>query len=201
VAMSSLQRHEAGSADEGTFRSRLRLTYVWLRCRVMRLLVGGVLVVGSAFAVRQFAVTSDGFAAFRPVSASELASRPEAHLYFPGSSVVQVSRRDMRGSLLSADEPAQVATTAATSASKNELIAWYENEMRSRGWVHTCAEVCSPVLHMWVRGKREFFELDFPDPRFSDYVSTNLPTEYVADYELSPIIGISLWWSGPHVRG
>jgi len=50
---------------------------------------------------------------------------------------------------------------------------------------------------MWVRGRREFFEPDFLDPRFSDYLKTDLPTEYVADYELSPIIGISWWWSGP----
>jgi hypothetical protein len=156
-----------------------------------------ILVVGTAVALRQFAVASDGFAALRPVSGPELEGRAEAHVYFPGSSVVRVNMRDMRGSLLAADQPAQVATWAATSAPKNEVIAWYENEMRSRGWVHACAEVCSPALHMWVRGRREFFELDFPDPRFSDYVSTALSTEYVADYELSPIIGVSWWWSGP----
>jgi hypothetical protein len=136
---------------------------------------------------------SDGYAAFRLVSASELEARPQSHLYFPGSSVLHVSRSDMTGSFFSADGPAMVTTTAATSASKDEVVALYENEMRSRGWVHTCAEVCSPALHMWVRGRREFFELDFLDPRFSDYLSTDLPTEYVADYELLPIIGIS-WW-------
>jgi hypothetical protein len=163
-------------------------------------MAGVILLLGIAVAVRQFAVASDGFAAFRPVSASELKGRAEAHLYFPGSSVVRVSTRDMRGSLLAADQPAQVGTWLATSAPKNDVIAWYENEMRSRGWVHGCAEVCSPALHMWTRGSREFFELDFPDPRFSDYVSTALPTEYVADYELSPIIGVSWWWSGPHLN-
>jgi hypothetical protein len=170
---------------------------VRLRRRLILLLGGAVVVIGGALGVRQFAVASDGYAAFRLVSASELEARPQSHLYFPGSSVLHVSRSDMTGSFFSADGPAMVATTAATSASKDEVIAWHENEMRSHGWVHTCAEVCSPALHMWVRGRREFFELDFPDPRFSDYLMTDLPAEYVADYELSPIIGISWWWSGP----
>src|SRR5260370_29825366 len=63
----------------------------------VRRLIAVVLLIAAVFATRQFAPAPDGFAAFRPVSASELARRPEAHMYFPGSIVLDQSKQDETG--------------------------------------------------------------------------------------------------------
>jgi hypothetical protein len=53
----------------------------------------------------------------------------ELHRYFPGSVVLHRNMFDMTGPLLSTSEPAGIAATAATSAAKKDIIAWYENQM------------------------------------------------------------------------
>jgi hypothetical protein len=162
--------------------------------RLVRIFIGAALVISAAFAARQIAVGPDGFAAFRPVSASELAGRPEAHLYFPGSVVLQRSMSDMTGPLLSTGEPAGIAATAATNAPKNDVIAWYENQMQSRGWSSSCSG-CAPTSRSWSRGNREFFELYFLDSKSFDYRSTDRATEYVVGYGLAALLGIE-WLVG-----
>lgn len=129
--------------------------------RMVRVLTAAVVFVGAAFAIRQFAPAPDGFAAFRPVSAAELAGRQEAHLYFPGSTVLNQSMQDMTGPLLSTGAPASVSAIAATSAPKDDVSAWYESQMRSRGWSPACGETCSPSAPEWDRGNREIFGLYF----------------------------------------
>jgi hypothetical protein len=163
--------------------------------RLVRIFIGAAVVIAAAFAARQIAVGPDGFAAFRPVSASELAGRAEAHLYFPGSVVLQRSMTDMTGPLLSTGEPAGIAATAVTNAAKNDVIAWYENQMQSRGWSPTCGGACNPTSRFWSRGNREFFELYFLDSKSFDYRSTDRATEYVVGYGLAALLGIE-WLIG-----
>jgi hypothetical protein len=173
--------------------------------RRVRVLTAAVIFVGAIFAIRQFMPASDGFAAFRPVSASELAGRQEAHLHFPGSIVLHQSMQDMNGPLLSTGAPASVSTIAATSAPKDDVSAWYENQMRSRGWSPTCGETCVPTAPEWDRGNREIFGLYFLQSSSPDYRSTSLPTEYVVFYDLAARLGLDemycLAFRPPHYTG
>jgi len=101
----------------------------------------------------------------------------------------------MTGPLLSTGEPAGIAATAATNAAKNDVIAWYENQMQSRGWSPTCGGACAPTSRFWSRGNREFFELYFLDSKSFDYRSTDRTTEYVVGYGLAALLGIE-WLVG-----
>lgn len=158
--------------------------------RGVRVLAAVVLLIAAVFAIRQFIPASDGFAAFRPTSGSELARRPEAHMYFPGSVLLDQSTRDMTGPLLSTGGSAGVFTIAATGASKNQVIAWYQDQMQSRGWSPNCGEVCNPATPGWSRGNREVFFLYFLGTTSPDYRSTTLPTEYSIGYHLAASLGI-----------
>ncbi len=173
--------------------------------KVVRVLAALVLVIAAFFVTRQFAPASDGFAAFRPASTSELAGRPEAHLYFPGSIVLHQSMQDMTGPLLSSGDPADIFTTAVTSASKKDVIAWYEHQMPSRGWVGACGEVCVPTAPEWSRGNREVFVLYFFESTSPGYTSTSFPTEYVIGYQLVAHLGVDelycLVFRPPHYTG
>jgi hypothetical protein len=173
--------------------------------RGFRVLAVLVLLAAAIFAIRQFAPAADGFAAFRPVSASELAAHPEGHLYFPGSVVLQQSTYDMTGPLLSAGQPAGIAATAATSASKKEVISWYEAQMQSRGWSPECGEVCVPTSSEWSRGNRELFTVHFLESTAVQYRRTDLPTEYAIGYWVAARLGIDelycLVFRPPHYAG
>jgi hypothetical protein len=119
-----------------------------------------------------------------------LAPRPEAHRFFPGSTKLHQSTHDMTGPMLTSGEPADVFTIAGTSASKKEVIAWYENQMQSLGWSPACGEVCVPTAPEWSRGNRELFGLYFLDSTSADYRSTSFPTEYAVGYYLTATLGI-----------
>jgi hypothetical protein len=139
------------------------------------------------------------------VSASELAQRPEAHLYFPGSTVLQTTSQDMTGPLFSAGEPTDVSTRLATTTSQGDVIRWYERQMGSRGWSPACGEVCIRTAPEWSRGNREVFTLYFVDQTSPDYKITSLPTEYEVSHYLAAHLGIDelycLVFRPPHYTG
>jgi GrpB-like predicted nucleotidyltransferase (UPF0157 family) len=133
------------------------------------LLAGGLaiaLVVATA-GVAYYAETSrgpDGLPNHRAVRAADLASRPEAHLFYPGSAVVESAFADQSPDPGNpASGPAKVETVLATSASVADVQAWYSERLKAAGWRSTpSSAVGAPAGEVdieWRRGSREFFDL------------------------------------------
>jgi GrpB-like predicted nucleotidyltransferase (UPF0157 family) len=132
------------------------------------LLLGGLAVLalgGGAAGVAFYSETSrgpDGLPDHRPLRAADLASRPEAKLYYPGSTVVQSSRSDQSSDPNNpTSAPASIDTLLAAAASPDALQAWYGQSLSAAGWrsAPAIASASGENDLEWRRGTREFFEL------------------------------------------
>jgi GrpB-like predicted nucleotidyltransferase (UPF0157 family) len=132
------------------------------------LLLGGLAVLalaGGTTGVAYYSETSrgpDGLPDHRPIRAADLASRPEAKLYYPGSTVVQSSRSDQGSDPNNpTSAPSRIDTLLATAASPDGLQAWYGQSLSAAGWRAAAAIVSAAGENdlEWRRGTREFFEL------------------------------------------
>jgi hypothetical protein len=132
------------------------------------MLLGGLAVLalaGGAIGVAYYAETSrgpDGLPDHRPLRAADLASRPEAKLYYKGSTVIQSSRSDQSSDPNNpTSAPASIDTLLATAGSPAALQAWYGQSLLAAGW-RAAPSIASPSGESdleWRRGTREFFEL------------------------------------------
>jgi GrpB-like predicted nucleotidyltransferase (UPF0157 family) len=133
------------------------------------LLVGGLALlalVGGTVGVAYYSETSrgsDGLPDHRPVRAADLASRPEAKLFYPGSTVIQSARSDQSSDPNNpATAPAKIDTLLASAASADVLQAWYGQRLPAAGWRAAPAGVAGTAGEVdleWRRGSREFFDL------------------------------------------
>jgi GrpB-like predicted nucleotidyltransferase (UPF0157 family) len=136
------------------------------------LLVAGLILVAlvvSAAGLAYFSENSrgpDGLPDHRAVRAADLASRPEAMLFFPGSTVVATSRSDQSSDPANpASSPARLDTLLATAAPPASVLSWYAQLLPAGGWHATPANANSDpavgeIDREWRRGSREFFELN-----------------------------------------
>jgi GrpB-like predicted nucleotidyltransferase (UPF0157 family) len=141
------------------------------RARISRrlLLAGGVALALAATtaAVADYAETSrgpDGLPDHRAVRAADLASRPEAKLFYPGSTLVESARSDQNADPANpASTPAKIDTLLATVASPAEVQAWYAERLPADGWrvaPSSPGEAATGEVDVeWRRGPREFFDL------------------------------------------
>ena len=123
-------------------------------------------LVGGTAGVAYYSETSrgpDGLPDHRAVRAADLASRPEAKLFYPGSTVVQSARSDQSSDPNNpASAPASIDTLLATAAPADALQAWYGQSLPAVGWraaPPTGAGAAGEVDLEWRRGSREFFDL------------------------------------------
>ena len=136
-----------------------------------RLLLGGfalLALAGGAVGVAYYSETSrgsDGLPDHRPVRAADLASRPEAKLFFPGSTLVASARSDQGADPNNpASAPAKIDTLLATAASPAAVRAWYAERLAAGGWQaapsNPTGEPAAGEEDLeWRRGLREFFDL------------------------------------------
>lgn len=137
-----------------------------------RMLVAGGLVLLALLAgiagLAYFSETSrgpDGLPDHRPIRAADLASRPEAHLFYPGSAVVASSRSDQSADPSNpASAPAKIETLLATAASAATVRASYGERLKAAGWQAAPSNPSGDpgigeVDLEWSRGSREYFAL------------------------------------------
>jgi GrpB-like predicted nucleotidyltransferase (UPF0157 family) len=111
---------------------------------------------------------ADGLPDHRSIRAADLEARPEAKLFYPGSSVVGSTHADQGSDPANPiTGPAKIDTLLAVSAAPDTLEAWYQRELPARGWALTPASirpVQGEIDFEWRRGPREFLELAlYPD--------------------------------------
>jgi GrpB-like predicted nucleotidyltransferase (UPF0157 family) len=132
------------------------------------LLAGGIALLallGGGIGVAYYSETSrgaDGLPDHRPIRAADLAMRPEAKLFYPGSTLVQSARADQSSDPNSPSAvPAKVDTLLATAVSPEVLQAWYGQNLSAAGWraAPSVAGASGEVDLEWRRGAREFFDL------------------------------------------
>jgi GrpB-like predicted nucleotidyltransferase (UPF0157 family) len=132
------------------------------------LLLGGLAALavgGGAAGIAYYSEISrgpDGLPDHRPIRAADLALRPEAKLYYPGSTVVQGSRSDQGSDPNNpTSPPARIDTLLVTAASPDALQAWYGQSLLAAGWraAPAIASASGENDLEWRRGTREFFEL------------------------------------------
>lgn len=139
----------------------------------------GATFVAASLGVYVFATEADGYARFRPVLASDLKNHPEATLYFPGSTVIQIEAVDMeRFPWAFYEQPAGISTTLGVDATKDDLLAWYEQRLTALGY----HDYGNPGTGAWLRGHREFFDVHFTSPSDYGYRPIAQRTEYWVDY-------------------
>jgi hypothetical protein len=91
----------------------------------------------------------------------EMTNRPEAHLYFPASSLTgSDGYGEGAGHLFGFDDPWVRSDLIVETATKEQVEAWYENELAVRGYALVATN--SPGLREYRRGS-EIFKLILPD--------------------------------------
>lgn len=111
--------------------------------RSSRLLAGLVILAAAlldacATSGHTTAVDASGLPVDRPVRQSDLAGRPQAHLYFPGS-VIEKHTGSNQVDKPHADEPdpAYVATVLTARTTAQRLLAWYDGTLTADGYART----------------------------------------------------------------
>ena len=132
------------------------------------LLFGGVALLallGGGLGAAFFSENSrgaDGLPDRRSIRAADLATRAEARLFYPGSTVVRILRVDQGADPNNpASVPAKIDTLLATPAPPDQVQAWYQQKLLTAGWraMPTIVGTSGEVDLEWRRGAREFLDL------------------------------------------
>lgn len=133
------------------------------------LIVGGIAALAAAFAgVGYFTETSrgpDGLPDHRAVRATDLALRPEATLFYPGSAVLARATSDQGSDPANPiSNPAEVDSLLVTPAAPETISAWYAQRLAASGWRFSPSSLTTepPAGELdseWRRGRREYFDL------------------------------------------
>jgi hypothetical protein len=157
-------------------------------------LVAVIVLLAAGLLVRQNVVGADGYAIFRPVTASELESRQEASLAYPDSARIRISASDMTpNQLVESGSPAIVGGTFVVNAAPGDVGDWFDQRLRALGWSVLGSGVFTYVggtIHSWTRGSREDIYLDIIGANSLDYIPTDRETEYRYVY----LVGLPEWW-------
>jgi hypothetical protein len=153
-----------------------------------------VLLVAAGLLVRQNVVGADGYAIFRPVTASELESRQETSLAYPGSTRIRSSVADMTpNDFAESGSPAIVEGTFVVDAVPSDVGDWFNQRLRALGWSvlgFDDATYPGETLNSWTRGSREGIYLYIIGANGLDYIPTDRQTEYRYVY----FVGLPNWW-------
>jgi len=136
---------------------------------VAGLALGGLVALVAAVAgIGYFTETSkgsDGLPDHRALRASDLAPRPEATFFYPGSTVLARATSDQGSDPANpASTPAEVDTLLVTSAAPEAVSAWYSQKLAARGWRLSTSSLtrdapAGELASEWLRGRREYFDL------------------------------------------
>jgi hypothetical protein len=157
-------------------------------------LVAVIVVLAVGLLVRQNLVGADGYAILRPVTASELESRQEASLSYPGSTRIRKSVSDMTpNDFAESGSPAIVDGSFVVDAAPGDVSDWFSQRLRALGW-----SVLGPglsagagtTLYSWTRGSREVIYIYIIGANSLDYIPTDRQTEYRYAY----LVGLPQWW-------
>jgi hypothetical protein len=119
-----------------------------------------------------------------PITSQYILSRPEAHLYYPGSSVLKASI-DGQGpdGGLYRPRPAYAQAFLEATASSEQLLNWYRQQLQQRGWQFNFQR---DTLIDFTRGDRENFDIQVVgDQPPSGIVSDGKGTVYQTYYQVT----------------
>ena len=92
------------------------------------------------------------------VTYKDLAARPEAHLFFPGSRVLSTTGNDEH-SELTGIYPANITIQLAVAASMSDIYAWYRTQLAQRGWTLQMVESINGNYYLFGRGNQDVFQV------------------------------------------
>lgn len=110
------------------------------------------------------------------VTYKDLQSHAEAQLYYPGSHVISKAGADEQSGLDTGRIPAKATTALASSAPVPQIYAWYETQLRSRGWSLRKTETINGGYELFTRGKNEVFQVS----------QASAPATYAIQYSILP---------------
>ena len=97
------------------------------------------------------------------VTADALAKRPEGHLFYPGSQLINTSRQDEHRSE-GGTYMGMLTQELSASASTDQIYSWYLTELQARGWTLRQTERVNGSYDLFTRGDRELFQVGAEKP-------------------------------------
>ena len=153
-----------------------------------------ILLLAAGLLVRQNLVGADGYAILRPVTASELESRQEASLAYPGSARIRSGASDMTpNQIVESGSPAIVGGTFVVDAAPSDVGDWFSQRLQALGWSvlgSDSSTYSGETLNSWTRGSREGIYLYIIGANSLEYIPTDRETEYRYVY----FVGLPTWW-------
>jgi len=99
-----------------------------------------------------------------PVTQADLAKRPEAHLFYPGSHMLKTRGNDEQlteGGI----SLAEVITDLSVNAEADQIYSWYSSQLTAKGWTLRKSERVNGSFDLFTRGDRDLFEIGVgPEP-------------------------------------
>lgn len=114
-----------------------------------------------------------------PVSYDFAKSRPEAELHYPGSTVFRVIGGGEQHFAGSSSSSAFAGAILTTSASADEIYAWYDAQLTARNWTPFALGTggAQKSVKGYERGSRERFNVGIDDPKLlGDVLGRPAPT-------------------------
>jgi hypothetical protein len=91
-----------------------------------------------------------------PVTQDDLAKRPEAHLFYPGSRVLE-TRGQNEQVTEGGTRIAEVITDLSVDAQPDQIYSWYSHELTAKGWTLRKSERVNGSFDLFTRGDRDLF--------------------------------------------
>ncbi len=149
--------------------------------------ISAALLIAGLLAAYQFMPGPDGYPLLRLVSAAEMSSHPDSHLYYPNSTLLRNYSEEMTpNNIIEPGNAASITSVLAADSSTVEITAWYGSHLGSSGW--SDQGPFGPG-RWWKRGFRETFVLRFVPADSIEYSQTDRSSEFFVIYQL----GVP-WW-------
>jgi hypothetical protein len=127
-----------------------------------------------------------------PVSAGQVAARPEAHLNYPGSTVLVHQESSEKAVAGDTPDPAAIRTILVSDASEAQIRGWYSSQLLAQNWQCYLTAIASymSVMDAYRRGARESFFVGIVKPTLLyPHFGVKPPssgTIYEVDYLIAP---------------
>lgn len=117
-----------------------------------------------------------------PVSAEEVKSHPEGHLYYPGAKVYwQIGGAESRNEIEGGSNPAFAGAILTSGDSADTIFSWYRQWLAAHGWQPDEQAIGSTTWKAYAafkRGNRERFTVAVDDPQLlSGVLGTRVPSD------------------------